>query len=422
MYDIKDLSGEKTVVGFSGGVDSVVLVMHLLHQYQIRPYLLHVNYGLREEASEDAMWCKWFANEYRFELKVLTVPEGTAPEKNIQGWARKIRYAWFKEQADALGAKAIFTAHHLDDRKETFLMNALRGAGLTGLTGLSNEQIIRPLKDWSKTQILEYAKDHQLGWREDASNATLKYTRNKVRLLLPEVLDKVEPRWQGGLRKTIENLERDRGLLLGFLDDFKAQHVRKIGEEYWINFGSWTQRDYAHNLLYRVCTGIDARLSFEEIGHVLEGASGQRTEGRTHLLVKDREAFIIAPRYVMDRRSYQITCEADLATLPFRLSLTKTPIAAVEFAPGREWISAEVASFPFTIRLWQPGDVFSPLGMKGTKKVADFLNDMRVPRHHKDQTYVLEKQGVIHWVLGHRISNDAKVVESAEFAYLAEIN
>ena len=108
--------------------------------------------------------------------------------------------------------------------------------------------------------------------------------------------------------------------------------------------------------------------------------------------------------------------------LPFDLKLTKTPLAEVDFQPGKEWLNAETVAFPFTIRIWKPGDVFRPLGMHGTKKVADFLNAMRVPRHRKNQTYVLEKQGVIHWVIGHRISDEAKVVGSDEFAYLAVIN
>ncbi len=411
-----------SVLGFSGGVDSVVLAHVLLTQHGVRPVLLHVNYGLRDAAGEDESWCRWFAEEYRYKLEVLRVEACDRPVKNIQGWARDLRYSWFNQEAQQLGSNVIFTAHHLDDRKETFLMNALRGAGLLGLTGMTNTGVIRPLKDWSKTQILDYAKAHDLQWREDESNSTLKYTRNKVRLLLPEVFDKVEPRWHGGLRKTIDNLDRDRDLLIGFLQEFKNTHVTFKGEEYWVNFGDWIHHDYAHTLLYRLCTGIDARLSFEEIGHVLEGTNGQMTEGRTHLLVKDRDAFIIAPRYTVDKQIYTIEKATDLHQLPFDLKLTKTPLAAVDFQPGKEWLNAETVAFPFTIRIWKPGDVFRPLGMHGTKKVADFLNAMRVPRHRKNQTYVLEKQGVIHWVIGHRISDEAKVVGSDEFAYLAVIN
>ena len=195
MLELKP--GSKAVLGFSGGVDSVVLSQFLLDRYHIRPYLLHVNYGLREEADEDARWCQWYAEEYRFEIEVLNADPSKRSGENVQNWARKIRYNWFKERAEALGAEYVFTAHHMDDRRETFLMNALRGSGLIGITGMNSIEIVRPLAHMDKKDILDYAEAHDLPWREDASNRTLKYTRNKFRNQLSPILYEVEPRWMG---------------------------------------------------------------------------------------------------------------------------------------------------------------------------------------------------------------------------------
>ena len=147
--------GTKAVLGFSGGVDSVVLSQFLLDRYNIRPYLLHVNYGLRAESDEDALWCRWYAEEYRFEIEILRVDPTTRSGENVQNWARKIRYHWFRARAEALGAKYVFTAHHMDDRRETFLMNALRGSGLVGITGMNTAEILRPLAHMDKADILD---------------------------------------------------------------------------------------------------------------------------------------------------------------------------------------------------------------------------------------------------------------------------
>ena len=413
------IPGSKAILGFSGGVDSVVLSHWLLQRYNIRPYLLHVNYGLREEAAEDEKWCRWFAEEHRFEIEVLHAEPSKRKGRNIQNWARDLRYQWFSERAAALGADYIFTAHHLDDRQETFIMNALRGAGLTGLTGMSNSKLLRPLAQMSKSEIIEFAEEHELSWREDASNHTLKYTRNKVRNLLPEVFDEVEPRWRGGMKKTLDNLVRDRELLEGLLDTFVAQHVSFTEDEIHIAFANWTEEPYAQTLLYRYLLRLDLGFAYEECGHVLKGDSGQLTPGRSMILVKDRDRFIVAPKKELDTNTYHIQGPEDFAKLPFELTLGLTPIKDVIFDENHEWISPSAAPFPWTIRLWKPGDTFLPLGMHGKKKVADFLNDLRIPRHRKKHIYVAVHQDEIFWVLGYRIAAHVKVAEGDDMAYLA---
>ena len=416
------LPGSRAVLGFSGGVDSVFLSQWLVEHYGIRPYLLHVNYGLREEADEDERWCRWFAAEHRFHIEVLRAEPEKRSGDNVQNWARKIRYSWFKERADELEAELIFTAHHADDRRETFIMNALRGSGLTGMTGMNDVQILRPLAHMDKTDIQRQALEKGLSWREDVSNAGLKYTRNKIRNLLPEVFDTIDPRWRGGLKKSVDNLSRDHMLLRGLLDHWAKEFSFEQGEEIVVRFGPWQQEPFAQVLLYRFVQRADFSLSYEEVGHVLHGDSGQRTQGKTHQLIKDRSLFYISPLREIDRRSYTLESAEDLDKLPFTLSLTKTPVEEVQFGPDTEWISASALQFPLTVRVWRPGDTFRPLGMNGKKKVADFLNNLHVPRHHKEHVFVAEHAGEIVWVLGYRIAHTLKVADSDETAYLAEIN
>ena len=237
--------------------------------------------------------------------------------------------------------------------------------------------------------------------------------------MLPEVLDEVEPRWHGGLAKTIDNLVRDRELLEGMLDEFEQNQVRKLDNEVYIDFGNWIEQPYAQTLLYRYCLRWDLGFSYDECGHVLMGDSGQLTPGRQKILVKDRTAFILAPKKELDLNTYTIHGPEDLSNLPFALTLRPTPRMQIVFDDDHEWISPTAAPFPWTIRVWKPGDSFSPLGMQGSKKVSDFLNDLRLPRHRKKHIYVALHNDEIFWVLGYRIAAHAKVAEGDDMAYLS---
>ena len=137
------------------------------------------------------------------------------------------------------------------------------------------------------------------------------------------------------------------------------------------------------------------------------------------VLVKDRDRFIVAPKKELDTNTYHIQGPEDFAKLPFELTLRLTPIKDVIFDENHEWISPSAAPFPWTIRVWKPGDAFLPLGMNGKKKVADFLNDLRVPRHRKKHIYVALNGDEIFWVLGYRIAAHVKVAEGDDMAYLA---
>jgi tRNA(Ile)-lysidine synthase len=205
------------------------------------------------------------------------------------------------------------------------------------------------------------------------------------------------------------------------MTQWKSEWTETSGEEVLVKMGPWVQSEVGQNLLYKLAQQIDSGFNFEEVGHVLRGEVGQMTRGRNYMLIKDRKLFYLVPSYEKDTKEYIVRNFESLDELPFQLRLEKVPKSACIFDEQREYLGESAVQFPWTVRLWRPGDVFRPLGMNGSKKVSDFLNNLRLPRHRKESTYVVLQNDTIIWVFGHRIAESAKVGEGDNFAYLATL-
>jgi len=166
---------KKILLAASGGLDSTVL-LHLLVKLEYTVAVAHANFQLRgEESEQDEAWVRQLANDFqlpfytqRFETNNYATENGLS----IQMAARHLRYEWFDALCDKLKYDFVATAHHLNDNLETVLLNFTRGAGLGGLQGIPEKKgrIIRPLLTFGRNEMEEYARVHQLTWREDSSN------------------------------------------------------------------------------------------------------------------------------------------------------------------------------------------------------------------------------------------------------------
>ncbi len=181
-----NLEPGRYVVAVSGGVDSVVLLDMLSKKAKLDLVVAHFDHGIREDSFEDKIFVEELAHRYGLEFIGQTVSLGPSASEDE---ARNARYKFLFHTMKEYGADAIVTAHHQDDLVETIFLNVLRGTGRRGLSPMTRTGILRPLLEYPKAKILEYAKQNNLAWREDSTNQDTKYLRNYLRL---EVLPKLD--------------------------------------------------------------------------------------------------------------------------------------------------------------------------------------------------------------------------------------
>ena len=193
--NFSNIIGKKLLICVSSGVDSMVL-LKLFQNLNYNISVAHCNFKLRDDESDaDADFIKNYckSNNITFHYKEFNT---NIPNNSIQMSARKLRYEWFHELSTTYKINYILTGHHLEDSLETFLINISRSTGLEGLLGIKEENynVVRPLLTYSKNQLIEYAKQSNLKWREDSSNSKSDYLRNKFRNNIVPLLLELNPR------------------------------------------------------------------------------------------------------------------------------------------------------------------------------------------------------------------------------------
>lgn len=208
---VEDYSSKKFLLAVSGGVDSMALA-YLFIQNNISFEMAHVNYHFREEDSNlDQKLVEDFCKNHNIKIHIKDISEEEKSEmKSLQNWARDIRYQFFFDILEKENLDFIVTAHHLNDELETFFINLSRGSGIKGLSGIpkNENKIIRPLLDFSKQEIYDFAKEHHIEFREDQSNLKSDYLRNRIRNnLAPNILE-IFPNFLTSFQESLSHLNK----------------------------------------------------------------------------------------------------------------------------------------------------------------------------------------------------------------------
>ena len=396
-------------VAVSGGVDSVVLT-HLLHQSHIKITLLHCNFQLRGAASNgDQAFVKRLAEELK--VPFVTTEFNTSAyaeihKSSIQLAARDLRYRWFYKMKELYGLDVIATAHHLDDNLETFLINLSRGTGLDGLTGIpeTNNDIVRPLLPFTKKELLAHAKNEQLDWREDASNAETKYLRNKLRHNVIPAYKETNPELLKNFKKTQGYLKQSQSLLSSFIEKkavkiFKADPVTK---GYKISIKKLDKIEELELFLFESLKKYHFT-AWADIINILDSQPGAKVFSKTHTLLKDREYLLLYPNPILhENEEYHIN-KTDDALLTsngkFKISNKRNDNKLSERCVQ---IDVDKIEFPLVVRKWQQGDYFYPTGMKGKKKISKYFKDEKLSIPEKQNTWLICSKNNVIWIVGKR--------------------
>lgn len=406
----------------SGGMDSMCLG-DLLLRSGINFEVAHVNFQLRGKVSEEDQlfvqnWAK--SNRHTFHPKLADTEKFSKQGGiSIQMAAREIRYAFFEEIRAAQKLDGIILAHHEDDQLETVFLNLLRGTGIEGVYGMAERKgwLIRPLLNFSRAEIQNYMEENQLTWREDSSNEKSDYKRNNLRINGLPAIYELEPDARKNLLTSFQRLKDTGRAFGGLFETWKKTNIKEDHPYQSLPFAAIQNQPGASTLLYFWLRpfGFNSDQAHAITEALDQPKTGLIFEGSGYVLYFDREELVLAqnqknfdpifiaentPELVLPDGKYKLTRE------DYPCQLDKSPVnAQLDFSR---------LDFPLEVRDWQEGDKFIPLGMNSSKKISDFLIDIKVPLAKKKSIKVLLSAGEIAWVIGLRIADWGKVTPATQ--------
>ena len=399
------LKDQRLLLALSGGLDSCVL-LDLCLKSGFRPALAHCNFQLRGQSSnEDADWIQTLAREKGLECHVQSFDtQALALKKkvSIQMAARQLRYRWFDTLSNQYDYDLILVAHHADDALETFMINVMRGTGLKGLLGIPEQRgkILRPMLFFSREEIMRYALENKIQWREDLSNAKTEYLRNALRHKVIPQWKKKDPNFDQQFQETLKHLSEAQNVLEDVISDFKMNNFipQKQGFKISIDVlkGLSSLNYYLHALFGPFGFG-----NLADLKQLMHSQSGKQLFSNTHRLVKDRACFLLTPIEASPSESYLIDSELSAIEIPLSLSFSQEE----NFKKGDSkslMLDKSKLKFPLVLRKWKQSDYFYPNGLKGGKKLSKYFKDEKYSLLEKEAQWLLCSGEDIVWVVGKR--------------------
>lgn len=423
---------QKLLLAVSGGIDSMVM-MHLFSDLgKFNFAIAHCNFQLRgNESDEDQVFIKTYAEKFNkefFTVNFNTQQYAAENRISIQMAARELRYTWFNKIATENQFDRVAVAHNQDDIVETLIINLTRGTGTKGLSGIqpSDGLIIRPLLFASRKDIETYAKQRNINFREDSSNAEVKYKRNLIRHRILPLFQQLNPSIRETLAQETEIFAATWDIYKKEIETLKKKSLSCKDDRYILSIAKLVELKISPPLLFDMLSEFEFSYSvIKDIFNSLHAEAGRRFFSSRFVLLKDRDTLIIEE---IDESSaeetYQIEEDMNELHFPFHISLHK-------FVRNDDFIWPKIAStasfdldklnFPLTLRHWQDGDFFYPLGLRGKKKLSDFFIDEKIDLLGKKRIWLLTSGNDIVWVVGYRIDDRYKIKPQTRNIFMLEL-
>ncbi|WP_372919842.1 tRNA lysidine(34) synthetase TilS [Salegentibacter sp.] len=408
--DFPSLSTSRLLLAVSGGLDSVVLT-HLCHEAKLDFAIAHCNFNLRgNESDADEKFVKKLAVDMdcqvftqNFDTKSYAGDKGLS----IQMAARELRYKWFEELRLQHNYGFVLTAHHANDDVETFFINLVRGTGLEGLSGIQveNKKVIRPLLKFSRKEIEAYAREKKITWREDSSNASTKYLRNKIRHEIVPQFEELNPGFVQTFLQTQEHLKQSQDLVEDYLSLIYPEAVQKGKLGYELDIAFLRKIPNTKPVLYQLLKSFGFT-EWDDVYNLLDAQPGKMVFSSGHRLIKDREKLILTelPSEI-ENQQFEIEENEEFVMLPIGTFTFSVVNEIEERAENCIYVDPDLLDYPLIVRKWQKGDYFYPFGMKGRKKLSDFFKDKKLSLPEKENSWLLCSGEKIVWVINQRADN-----------------
>jgi tRNA(Ile)-lysidine synthase len=420
----------KILAAVSGGMDSV-LMAHLLKAAGFNFGIAHCNFMLRgPEALADQEFTRNLAQQLGVSFHTTnfdTKDYAAAHKISIQMAARELRYQWFGRICKTDGYRVISLAHHQNDTIETILLNLTRGTGIAGLHGILpvNGQLVRPLLFLSRTDIQTIIEQEGFAFVEDSSNLSVKYARNKIRHQVVPLLKELNPSIEATFENNLKHFRDLETLLNQKVEELSRELLVFHDDEVHISLDDIKKLNPQRLLLFKLLQPYNfTDTVIDDLISALGKHSGRVFENADFTLVVDRGKVIITERITKNDDRVEINkTDKDIAYKGYKLTLLHddSPLI-VKDNPMAVSVDSDLLVYPLTVRAWEQGDYFYPLGMKTRKKLSDFFINEKIPLNRKNELPILiNGNGDIIWIGGYRLSERYKVSDNTKKVTIFEL-